>query len=278
MPDSLKIKELEQARQAVQSAIDDLIAQEAEIVDTSRSHTTAARYREADHWGTLGATRKRLAEIEFLLHLKRWPETLRAALSAYERALTQGGFFDHWLLGQFVVLRAVLNAHTQREVGETDREWDEVCRVVRQALDNGDGRDQMWAFSSLVDLLLVASREQRELPAFDAWLGHISDREAEFAAASTVGGEVVFALERMIALGGGPDRCPALWPTFRQLWRWRSWWRDPAWQEPADRGFDYLWRLVEPRLIETESLRSQKLSGRTLDAEGDGRSSTPADD
>lgn len=253
MPDTRTVKELEEARHAVIAALGDLAEEETEILEASRSQTTATRYREADHWGVLAATLKRLAEAEFLLGKPGWPETLRRARAAYERGLKPGGFFDHWILGQFVVLRSVLNAVDKGVPLPWDRRWDDVCRAVQQGLES-DGQAAMWALSSRVDLRLVAQREGWEIPYGGGGLGG-PPKETDIA--------VVDDLELMIRLGGGPERCPALWPTFRQFWRWRSWWTDPSWQKAADAGFACLWEKVKPQLVRLESTRVTEPTGDT---------------
>jgi hypothetical protein len=51
----------------------------------------------------------------------------------------------------------------------------------------------------------------------------------------------------MVDSVGGPTECPAVWPTFRQFWRFRDWWQNRNWAAAAEIGFDYLWRIVRPR-------------------------------
>jgi len=91
---------------AVMDAVEDLNEMQDEIM-SDRSYTTGDRRVQIDYWGTRGATRKRQAEVEFLVSKGDWLATLRAAQADYEQGL-QSGYSDQWLLGQFVVLREVL--------------------------------------------------------------------------------------------------------------------------------------------------------------------------
>jgi hypothetical protein len=215
--------------QAVKDAIDDLDALQNEVMGTDRSLTTGERAMQVDYWGTRGATRKRQAEIEFLTGVGDWRVTLRAAQGDYQQGL-QAAYSDHWILGQFVVLRSVLASAADVRLGVPDRRWDETCHAVRLGMDSGNPHERMWAWSSLADLRMVALREQWPLP---------DTRDS-----TSVRGD----LEEMVRAVGGPDHCGAVWPTFRQFWRWKVWWRDPAWAEAAEEGYDYLWALVRPAL------------------------------
>ena len=150
------------------------------------SHTTDARAKQMDYWGKRGATRKRLAEVEFLLGDDHWRMTLQEARDDYYKGLQQGGgYHDHWLLGQYVVLGAVLRAaagHTAAAAkappnaratrrGEGDSWWVETCGAVRLGLRSDHPQEQMWAWSSLADLRLVARRERLDIPGARVRLG-----------------------------------------------------------------------------------------------------------
>ena len=213
---------------AVKDAMADLDAIQNEQFGADRTYTTGDRAMHIDYWGTRGATHKRQAEVEFLTGTGDWKVTLRAAQADYEQGL-QAGYSDHWILGQFVVLRSVLSSAANVRLDRPDRRWEETCRAVRLGLDSGNSHEQMWAWSSLADLRLVSMREGWPL---------------ESLPQQATGKD----LERMIHVVGGPDHCPALWPTFRQFWRWRDWWKDDNWAAAAREGYDLLWTLVRPRL------------------------------
>jgi hypothetical protein len=215
--------------QAVKDAVDDLDALQNELIGKDRSYTTGERFMHVDYWGTRGATRKRQAEVEFLTGVGDWRVTLGAAQADYEQGL-QAGYSDHWILGQWVVLRTVLASAAGVGHRPPDRRWEETCRAVRLGMDSGNPHEQMWAWSSLADLRMVALREDWPLEGMGQ---SVSVRNY---------------LEAMVNAVGGPDQCAALWPTFRQFWRWKAWWRDPAWEEAAAEGYEYLWTLVRPAL------------------------------
>jgi hypothetical protein len=230
-------------RAAVQQALDDLEAIKDDEVGPDGSHTTDARAEKKDYWGTRGATRKRLAEVEYLLHDDHWRVTLQKARDDYYRGLQLAGYRDHWLLGQYVVLRTVLDA-TDRPAGRArpaakrppqrrgsgDRWWEETCGAVRLGLRSTDPQERMWAWSSLADLRLVALRERWEIPGVPRAGGPVPD------------------LQEMVNSFGGPDECPAIWPTFRQFWRWRDWWIHRSWAKEAEQGYEYLLGLVSRSL------------------------------
>ena len=79
----------------------------------------------------------------------------------------------------------------------------------------------MWAWSSLADLRLVALRQ--------GW---------SIEGAPAPGADVpVSDLAQMVSFVDESGECPALWPTFRQFWRWRFWWQDDAWAGAANAGY-----------------------------------------
>jgi len=235
MAERWKAPAAEDLRQAVTDALSDLEAMKREIKSATRdSQTTGARMLRADYWGTLAATRKRLAEVEFLTERGDWRATLKAALKDYWEGLQQGANVDHWVLGQYIVLRSVLQETPKSGVlPERDEAWVKSWASVRIALENFDPRERMWARSSIADLLMVAEAEGWRIP-------------EEVVAGGPAG--VVAELQMMVEEGGGPTECRALWPTFRQFWRWRYWWHNPKWSDAAQEGFDYLAALVRPRL------------------------------
>jgi hypothetical protein len=214
--------------EAINEALSDLDGLQHELFGKDRVYTMGDRFAQIDYWGTRGATRKRLAEAEFMLKTGDWRTTLQAAQADYEQGL-QGGFSAQWILGQFVVLRSVLAATAEVRLGKPDDRWEEICQSVRAGLHSGNAEEGMWAWTSLADLRLVALREEWPL-----------DRLPKQPVRED--------LEGMIRVVGGPDLCPALWPTFRQFWRWRFWWRDPAWNKAAADGYKYLYELMLPRL------------------------------
>jgi hypothetical protein len=232
----------EEVRQAVEVAIADLEVMEREI-ESEQSEATYARLLRAEFWGIRAATRKRLAEVEFL-YGGDWRRTLRAALRDYETGMQQGVQVDHWILGQYVVLKYLLVESGPERSTTTDREpfefwWYEARRSVKGALHGASARRRMWAHSTMADLLMVSLAMPATVDDFEI----VQPRD------------VINELEQMIAAAGGEDDCPALWPTFRQFWRWRFWWTNPAWEDAAQLGYDYLWSLVEPRLhLEPETV------------------------
>jgi hypothetical protein len=224
----------EEVRQAVEVAIADLEIVEREV-ESEQSEGTSDRLLRAEYWGIRAATRKRLAEVEFL-YGGDWRRTLRAALRDYQKGMEQGVKVDHWILGQYVVLRYLLIESGDRE--EADYRdpfefwWDEAHRSVMGALHSDKPDAKMWAHSSMADLLMIAQAN----PPLALSRGNAEPTD------------VIRELQRMIAVVGGADECPALWPTFRQFWRWHFWWKNPGWDRVATRGYAYLWSLVEPRL------------------------------
>lgn len=224
--------------EAVNEALADLDALQHELFGADRN-TTADHFAQIDYWGTRGATHKRLAEVQFLIETGEHPElvpkgiwrtTLQAAQADYEKGLqVHTGYSVQWILGQVVVLRSVLAAAAGVQRGKADDRWYETCQSVRAGLHSGNAYEQMWAWSSLADLRLVALREK--------WSLERPEKQS-----------VRRDLEEMVNVVDGPDDCPALWPTFRQFWRWRYWWKDPAWDAEAKKGYDYLYELVQPQL------------------------------
>jgi hypothetical protein len=231
MPEKWTKPEPGDVRVAVEEALSDLESLRSEVLSVKDQYTTGARILRHDYWGMLAATRKRLAEVEFLAGTGDWRSTLRDALSDCRAGLQEGAKADHWILGQYVVLRAVL--------GETPRVpaapepgdfWSEKAwRSAELALENLDPQEVMWAHSSIADLLMVGQAEG--LPKI------ARERQRD----------VLAELEAMVEVGGGPAECRAVWPTFRQFWRWRYWWQKPEWADEAQKGFDYLWAIVRPR-------------------------------
>lgn len=244
MPETLTQLEVDEMRSAVQEALADLESMKREILSVTDHHTTAARILRDDYWGKLAATRKRLAEVEYLTGQGDWQATLKLVLNDYREALKQGVSVDHWVIGQFVVLRSVLNEAPRRSsTSESPEEhWAKAWSAVRRALESLESNEQMWAHSSMADLLMVAQAERWRIPRQMADLeGMPTDRDIE-------PGDVVAELERLISVAAVPEEGEAVWPTFRQFWRWRDWWKNPAWQAAADAGFAYLWPLVGRQL------------------------------
>lgn len=244
MPETLTPLDVDEMRSAVQEALDDLESMKREILSVTDHHTTAARLLRDDYWGKLAATRKRLAEVEYLTGQGDWRSTLRRVLDDYREALKTGVSVDHWVIGQFVVLRSVLNEAPRRSSPSESPEehWAKAWSAVRRALESLESNEQMWAHSSMADLLMVAQAEGWRIPR------QMADLEGMPTDRAIGPGDVVAELDRMVGLAAVPEECEALWPTFRQFWRWRDWWKKPAWQPAADDGFAYLWPLVRRRL------------------------------
>ena len=247
MPVTLTPLEVDEMRSAVQEALADLESIKREILSVSDHHTTGARILRDNYWGKLAAARKRLAEVEFLTGQGDWRSTLKRVLEDYREGLTRGVGIDHWVMGQFVVLRSVLKEAPRRSSPSEspEEEWAKAWSAVRRALESVDKDEQMWAHSSVADLLMVAHGERWQIPQ------QMGDLKEMPTGRDIVLADVVGQLERMISVAG-PSEWNVLWPTFRQFWRWRDWWQDSRWQAPADAGFEYLWSDVKSRLrIET---------------------------
>ena len=242
MPDQLK-PEPEETLLAVKEALSDLEDMKAEVLSHAGQHTTGSRILRDDYWGMLAATRKRLAEVEFLTGRGDWRSTLRSVLDDYSEGLQLGLKVDHWVLGQYVVLRSVLREAPKSNAPtvEPDSYWVKAWSSIRLALENLDAKERMWAHSSAADLLMVAQAEHWHLPAQMAEAMRIPAQK------DITAHDVLTELREMVASVGGPTECAAVWPTFRQFWRWRYWWENPEWAEAADVGFDYLWQIVRPR-------------------------------
>jgi hypothetical protein len=232
MPEKWAKPEPEEMRAAVDEALADLESIKREILSVRDHHTPGARILRHNYWGTLAATRKRLAEVEFLTGRGDWRETLKAARSDCRAGLEAGAKADHWTLGQYVVLTAVLLEAGKGFADGRESLSEKAWRASLLALENMDPGEKMWAHSSIADLLIVAQAESRP-------------RDPKLPGDTST--DLLFHLKEMVTLGGGPDECQALWPTFRQFWRWRYWWTSPKWAAEAQRGFDYLWPLLEPR-------------------------------
>lgn len=234
----------EEVRQAVEVAITDLEVAERDSA-AEESEGTYGRLLRAEFWGTRAATRKRLAEVQFLYSTGDWRRTLRAAVRDYQRGMEQGVKVDHWVLGQYVVLSCVLDELSEfdltRRAARPDGEsfvfsWAEARRSVMGALHSDKPDAKMWAYSSMADLLMVAQGTRAPLTELDGQLLHATAED------------VLQQLRNMIEVVGGPDQCPAIWPTFRQFWRWHVWWKSAAWEPAAEQGYAYLWSFVRPRL------------------------------
>jgi hypothetical protein len=227
-------------RRAIAESIADLelLKREAELDE--RAGLVRTRVPWAAHWAWRAATRKRLAEVEFLTGepRDRWRQTLTNALNDYSEGLRQGVNVDHWILGQYCVLETVLEHNPQPPSPSTDLWWNEACRATLFALQTSDPVGRMWAHSTMADLLMVSLMGRGPVPPHEE-----------------VGPQTVLEeLQAMVAAGGGPSQCLAIWPTFRQFWRWHQWWllaKDHRYRMAragASLGYTYLYEMVEPRL------------------------------
>jgi len=225
--------DLKTVRGAVEEAVRDLESLEIEVKNIEEEYQTSARVLRADYWGIRAATRKRLAEVQFLSKQPReqWENTLREVLEDYHKGLNQGIQVDHWLAAQYLVLRSVLNTRRDEDK-DYDFWWEEACRIASAALHSVDPYERMWGHSSLADLGVVAIGEGLNICS------------TGMASEPNVHGH----LKEMVREGGGPRNCPAIWSTFRQFWRWHYWWTTrPEWKEVAQEGYAYLWNLLEAR-------------------------------
>lgn len=257
MADKLK-PDPEEMLLAVREALSDLESMKAEIVSVKGQHTTGARIRRDDYWGTLAATRKRLAEVEFLTGRGDWRSTLQRVLEDYTEGLQQGLKVDHWVLGQFVVLQSVLRKTppSAESSNEPDHYWVKAWTSVRLSLENMDATERMWAHSSAADLLMVALAERWHLPPQMEQAMNVPPQHDINA------NDVLAELHNMVTTVGGPTECPAVWPTFRQFWRWRDWWKNSDWAGAAQIGFDYLWQIVKPRFERDDFRRQAEIERR----------------
>lgn len=237
-------------RQAIAESIADLEVLKRETELDERAGLVRTRVPWAAHWAWRAATRKRLAEVEFLTGepTDRWRQTLMNALGDYSEGLRQGVNVDHWILGQYCVLDTVLDHGPRRSYTQApDLWWNEACRATLFALQASDPADRMWAHSTMVDLLMVSLMGRGPVPMYADGDPAQTYRDVESAT-------VVEELDRMVEAGGGRAQCLAVWPTFRQFWRWHRWWllnenqRYAAAREGALLGYNYLYDLVRPRL------------------------------
>src|SRR5262245_39036797 len=243
--------DLTKVRRSVEQAVRDIESLEAEITGSQDEYETGARIVRGDYWGMRAATRKRLAEVQFLADEPReqWEQTLRAVYEDYRKALGQGLQVDHWVAGQYLVMRSVLQIAPDKEF---DFWWEEATRIALGAVRTGDATDKMWAHSTFADLCMVGLAEGRLV----SNEGRIDLGDALDPLGIRIKGEkdVSDHLKLMVDEGGGPKTCRAIWPTFRQFWRWRYWWTHRSeWATAAEMGYQYLWKLIEPRLDPTAS-------------------------
>jgi hypothetical protein len=243
MPQKLTPLEMDEMRSAVREALADLESIKREILSVRDHHTTGARILRDNYWGKLAAARKRLAEVEFLTGQGDWRSTLKRVLEDYREGLQHGVGVDHWVMGQFVVVRSVLKEAPKRgsSSGSPEEEWAKAWSAVRRGLESMDRAEQVWAHSSIADLLMVAHGERWRIPR------QMGDMEGMPTERDIVPADVVIQLERMLSVTDPPE-WSVLWATFRQFWRWRDWWSDPGWQTAANQGFEYLWGHVKPRM------------------------------
>ena len=229
-------------RHAIAESIADLEILKRETELDERAGLVRTRVPWAAHWAWRAATRKRLAEVEFLTGAApdQWRQTLSNALTDYSEGLRQGVNVDHWILGQYCVLESVLEHDPRRSPSSqaTDLWWNEACRATLFALQTSNPDGRMWAHSTMVDLLMVSLMGRGPVPTY----GEVQPKT------------VLEELERMVEAGGGAQHCLAIWPTFRQFWRWDRWWlrsrneTQAAARAGARSGYNYLYRLVRPRL------------------------------
>lgn len=229
--------DLDETRRAVEEAVATIESEESEILGTKEGYETAARILRADYWGRRAAIRKRLAEVQFLGEDAGWWQTLQEVCGDYFKGLQQGKNVDHWISGQFVVIRSVLgDAPKEPEPGEQfDFWWDQACRAALAALRGRDRQEKMWGYSTLADLYMVALGEGWQIPS----TGPVDQQRVIDQQG------VIDQLRHMIDEGGGERSCQALWPTFRQFWRWNYWWTtNDRWRDGAQKGYAYLLNAV----------------------------------
>jgi len=253
MPDFNELPSLDEVHHEVKAALTALEREQAIATD---ERVEVTRLLVAADWALRAATRKRLAEVQYLKGMGPaiWKETLEGVWEDYKKGLQQGIQVDHWILVQYFVMRLVVGKITQRPKILSAREeifWNQAVQSVNLDLISDDPEDRMWARASRVDLLMVA-------------LADWEDREKKWESLgfSSIGPEdVLIELISMVDESGKDYSCPAVWPTFRQFWRWHRWWSGVAKPQSdigvaAQAGYAYLWKKVDERKSQSACLSS----------------------
>jgi hypothetical protein len=241
------------------------VTESEEATKSSYERDASARFMRADYWATRAATRKRLAEIQYLQCLKNksreelkveirseeWMETLRNVFADYEQGLQQGIQVDHWILVQYFVLRLVAGPRNKSFTKREEIWWKQALQSIEFDLLSDNSDDQMWARASRVDLLMVALADPTKNKKND-FVDVIGDADNSHKIANSM----TQMLIQMVEESGYDHRCPAIWPTWRQFWRWNTWWthvHNSGSKAAAESGYNYLWKLVQERFPKSDS-------------------------
>ncbi len=221
---SVRLEAVLSSLQAIQSRSDDLIHSGAKdsvlfepliglltanLANLEKFLATAKRGVREENLGLIGSAEKRLAELNFTCG-QRAP-----MLQALERSRTRyregfdSNLSHHWTGVQFLALEAVLSG----KIGDPHR-WS--AALVASQVD-AQKPDEIWAWGSLAELYLLASR---------AALGDQTGKAAE----------AIVKMKERVAQSPSGDQFP-LESTARQLRRYMDWWT-------AANGFS----MVDPML------------------------------
>lgn len=211
---------IEEAHRAFQRERDDLDRELA-----GRQPNEAEQARSANLATNHGALLKRMAELQHFFPARGDDAraTLRVALRCYVHGSAFGNVADHWAIGQVFVLDTVLG--DERDPRRAGTRWQSACYMTEMRIESPRANERMWAWSTKLDLAMVAMVREWSLP------GMRKPPDEAY---------VLEALEEMIAAGDD-----AIWPTFRQFWRYYAWWIKPAWKDTAEAGFRRLLQALE---------------------------------
>jgi hypothetical protein len=244
--DSEELPSLDEVLHEVKAALTALETEQA--IGATDERSKVEQLLKAADWALRAATRKRLAEVQYLKGMGRasWKETLEVVLEDYDNGLQQGIQVDHWILVQYFVMRLVVGKNAKKLSEREEIFWNQAVQSVKLDLTSDKPADRMWARASRVDLLMVALVEGEDRAKKWEGLG-VSRIEPK---------DVLKELELMVGESGKDYSCPAIWPTFRQFWRWHRWWSDVAKADSmiglaAWMGFNYLFEKVKERQIQS---------------------------
>ncbi len=235
----------ERARAAVEEVCNAFETERRHIQD-SDDRSEVKEWRLAKTNTDHAALLKRLAELKWLFPRQGddWVKTLKDARRRYlEGSIFRNGT-DHWAIGQYLVLCAVLDPRLQQRDRSADvkfaaddfRRWVAAWNATETHLEAESSDDRMWAHATRADLIMVAIAYNKQ-PPFDAYRD-LRRRPLEVLRRS---------LEDMVRAGDD-----AIWPTFRQFWRYHRWWKLASvakWNAAAEDGYAFLLEKVRATYV-----------------------------